>query len=494
MKKHIFTVFCLMAAALFSGCSKDKGNYDYTAIDDISIELPSSSYNVVSGGKLQIKPTLTHSIQANDLFYEWEIDGKKVSTERDLDILLPAMSYGKKTCAFIVKDNTTGMKFIKTFNIQVVGQINIGYYFLTQDESGNGVLSYLPISTETNPEPEVIQTSACGDIQFGSNPKAIVGIFSASSIAGYNKWSIALLSNGDKNRCILTDGTTFLPITLVSEDNYIDKSAGYTFNPEYCTSDMQKNVYFISDGKFVFYTKGLLYRPAKHKKDYYWSHPMPSNVGYPFFWVYDELSHKYYVIQSIKNNPSLGIVGDSKAYDDVIEIKDSPDLSGQNIIDAFYVMRKAQFVCSADNQGIHIHSFSGNYSSTSYTYDGESLLPVSGADADTKALLVKDLDWYFFVGNKIYTSPVEMPKLAEYMTIPDEYGKVTAVGVSGRNSRLLVATYDENATSDLKGSILLIDIETKTITARKHCINKCVSCLGANETTNPNYGDIGDGM
>lgn len=493
MKKHIFTVFCLIAAALLGGCSEDKGNYDYTAVDDISIDLPSSSYNVVSGGKLQIKPTLTHSIQANDLSYEWEIDGQKVSTERDLDVQLPAMGYGQKTCAFMVKDNVTGMKFIKTFSIQVVGQINIGYYFLTQDASENSLLAYLPIATDDNPNPEVIQTNACGDVSLGSKPRSIIGAFSSSNIAGYKIWSIILLSNGDENRCILTGGNTFLPIMLLSEGNFVEQSAGYKFNPEACISDRRGNIYFFSNGQCMFYTKGLLYRPAKHDKEYYWTNPIAANTGESFLWVYDQLSHKYYAIRALKNNPELGIVGDSRAYDDVIEIKDSPDLSGQAITYTGWTSTK-HFVCTAGQGKIQIHNFTRDYTADTFTYDGGVELSASGIDTDTKTLLVKNMDWFFFAGNKIYTSPVEMPKIADFMTIPDEYGKVTAVSASGRGERLVVATYDENATSEMKGSILLIDVATKKLTAYKHCMYKCVSCLGANETTDPNYGDIGDGM
>lgn len=485
-----------MATTLFHSCSSDKGNYDYTTIDDVSISLPANSYNVVSGGQLKITPTLSHSLtEGNALTYEWQIDGKTVSHEEVLDILLPAMGYGKKTCAFIVQDNTTGMKFIKTFNIEVVGQINIGYYFLTEDEEKNSVLTYLPIATEANPNPEVIQTSACGDVSLGSKPRSIIGAFSSSNIAGYNIWSLILLSNGDENRCILTGGNTFLPITLLSSGNFVEQSAGYDFNPETCISDRRGQIFFISNGQHVFYTKGLLYRPAKHDKEHYWSNPIAASTGESFMFAFDQLSHKYYVIRPIKSNPELGIVGDSRAYDDVVEIPNSPDLTGQTITyTCFNSNNRNHYVCTAAADGMHIYSFGRDYNVDTYSFDGEVVLPVSGTNSDTKTLLVKDLDWYFFIGNKIYTSPIAMPQLAEYMDIPEEYGKVTAVSVSGRGERLVVATYDENATSELKGSIVLIDIATKQITAYKHCMHKCVSCLGANETTNPNYGDIGDGL
>lgn len=496
MKRMIRCNLIGMGVLLLSACSEDKGNYDYTPIDELSITLSSFSSNVVSGGNLKITPTIEHSMEdaAENLSYVWEVDGQQVSTERNLDVMLPAMSFGEKECAFIVTDNTTGMKFIENFTITVVGKLNVGYYFMTEDEQQNTVMAFLSTASEENPNPEIVQTQACGDLSLGSRPHELNAFFSNNALAGYMKWSFILLSDGDENRCIATEGSTFLPLTLISEDNYVDAEAGYEFNPEFCSADLTGNLFFISNGQFISYSKGLLYRPARHEKEYYWSYPLPSNNGLAFYWVFDKLSHKYYAIKSITNNPELGIVGDANAYDEVVPVVDSPDLSGQQILGTFSIVRQASFVCTANQEGIRIHEFSNDDTMLSFKYDGATFLPVSGADADTKVLLVKNLDWFFFIGNQVYTSPKDMPVLSDFMTIPAEYGKVVAVSASGRQSRLVVATYDENASSEFKGSILLIDIETKKIIPYKHTIHKCVSCAGANETTNPNYGDIGDGL
>lgn len=495
MNKYMLCSLFSAAVIFLTNCSEDKGNYDYDAIDDVTITLPASYYNVVSGGRLKITPVLTHLLEEKkgELSYLWEVDGTAISTDLNLDVLLPAMSYGSKVCALTVTDNTTGMKFIKTFSLEVVGEISVGYYFLTEDDSQNTIMSYLPIATEENPDPEIIQTKACGGALFSASPISITGIFGASNIAGSGIWSIIILSKGEGNRCVVTEGKTFLPTTIVSETNFVDQNMGYTFNPESCINSMQGELYFISNGQFILYKRGLLYRPAKHEADYYWSYPMASCMGYSFFYVYDTLSHRYYAIKPLVTNPELGIVGDSNAYDDVVEIGDSPDLSGHTIIGAFSLLRKANLLCTATTEGLHLHTFS-NVGTTSFQYEGETMLPVSGAGADTKAVVVKNLDWYFFVGNRIYTSPIDMPKLADYATIPDEYGRVTSVSVSGKQSRLVVTTYNEKSNSELKGSILFINIETKEIKAYKNVIHKCVSSLSANDATSDWYDIGGDGL
>lgn len=485
----------MVAMLLLCNCSQDKGNYDYTEIDDVTISLPASLYNVISGGNLKITPTLEHSLKdkQDELSYAWEIDGNVVSNELNLDIMLPAMSYGTKDCALIVTDETTGMKFYKSFEIEVVGEISVGYYFLTEDDQNKTLLSFLPVATETNPNPEVIHTKACGDLEFSSTPISITGMFSAGSLAGYGIWSIIILTKDGENNCIVTDGNTFLPSTTLSTSNFVEQNKGYTFNAQSCITSRQGKAYFISNGQFVYYNKGLLYRPAEHSGTYQWSYPIPSSQGYNFFFVYDGLSHKFYVIKPLVTNAELGIVGDSNAFDDVVEIENSPDLSNEDMIGTYMISGKGHYACTATREGIHLHSFS-NTGNTSYSYDGETLLPVENADGDTKAIVANNTDWYFFVGNKIYTSPVDLPKLSDFLTIPEEYGKVTSVHVSAKASRLIVTTYNENSSAELKGSILFIDIYEKQIIAHKNVIHKCISCLGANDATNPYYEIGGDGF
>ncbi len=485
MKKYIYSFVFAMAALLVS-CSEDKGNYEYESIDDISITLPSSFYNVVSGGLLKIIPSLTHTLEQNTdhLSYVWEVNGEVISTERELNTLLPAMDFGTKLGALTVTDNTTGMKFIKTFQVNVVGEINWGYYFLTEDEAKNTVLSYIPAATDANTDIQVVHTKACGEYAFASSPISLISKYSSNAIVGtYYTWAIAVLAKGEGNQIVITDGSTFMPKAILSAESFVDKESGYTFNPETAIITRKDVLFLISDGKAIMYNKGLLYRPAVHDKEYYWDYPIASAYGDPIFFAYDRLSQKYYALKQGE---------DKYAYDTVWELRNSPNFTGKHIVSALTVANKAEYVCAADEEGLHLYEFYVHYPVTYVDCVANNTLPVSGAGADTKAVIVNKNDWYFFIGNKVYTSPVKLPQLSEYLTIPEEYGKVTAVSVSAREKRLAVATYNENSDSEMKGSILFIDIATKEITAYKNSIHKCVSCLAANESTNRNYGTYGD--
>jgi hypothetical protein len=73
MKKIFYILFALVVSAAFTSCYSDKGNYDYTDLDSLSIEIPYTTYNAALGGKLQISPTVTTVIDNSDLSYYWEV-------------------------------------------------------------------------------------------------------------------------------------------------------------------------------------------------------------------------------------------------------------------------------------------------------------------------------------------------------------------------------------------------------------------------------------
>ena len=92
-------IFLVTAIFGLGSCYDDKGNYDYTPIDEISVEGIQNSYSALVGGKLEISVNLIHSIEnAGDehLAYSWNVTGEEVSTEKDLDVFLPPLPLGKK--------------------------------------------------------------------------------------------------------------------------------------------------------------------------------------------------------------------------------------------------------------------------------------------------------------------------------------------------------------------------------------------------------------
>ena len=105
-------------------------------------------------------------------------------------------------------------------------------------------------------------------------------------------------------------------------------------------------------------------------------------------------------------------------------------------------------------------------------------LPLAGADADTKGVLVAENDWYFVVGNKVYTTPVLKPTLADFVTLPDDIGKPVAVAVSAKETQLIIATYDAGSPKEYKGSFAIVELMSKEVTLHRNVMGKCVVAKG----------------
>ena len=484
----------LGVSLLFLSCAEDKGNYTYTHIDEITIDSIKNNYTKVVGDSLSIPVTLTHSAvnKSENLSYLWEINNQKVAETKDLNILTPSdMSFGNKIARYTITDNNNGMKFYKTFSVNIVSPFNWGYYILTEKEDHSTRLYYFSVMDNNT---KFIYTTSVNGIEFGNYPQMIKGSFGyISSLEDYF-WSINILTKEGDNPVIMTENATFIPTATVNSSNFTDQSVGYTFAPEFVQNNRQGNVFFVSQGKFVSYTKGLLYRPAQHKKEYYWSYPIWSQAGYPHMFVFDELSQKYYVIKSQPNVPEEGIIGDSYAYDRVVEIKNCPDFSGQTIIGNYAEFADGKdyiTVVTANTNGIDLTKLSYISASEDGNLESKTTLSATGADNDSQAIIVTKT-WYFSVGNAIYTSPILLPTLSKFIDIPTEYGKIVNIQKSALESQLIVTTYDKNSSSELKGSVIFIDIQTKKMTAYTNVIDKCISIMSCN-SDGFGWGDYGDG-
>ena len=75
------------------------------------------------------------------------------------------------------------------------------------------------------------------------------------------------------------------------------RDRGDTFNPTDAVYMLTDAVYYVSNGKIYSYNSGLLYRAAKHDKEYYWSNPASA---YTYVYVFDELSKKFYILKVLE--------------------------------------------------------------------------------------------------------------------------------------------------------------------------------------------------
>ncbi len=143
-QQYLLVLF--LAVSLATGCYKDKGNYDYTAINQVSITADTpNDISVLLQDTLRINTTLTQTIPSSAGFsYEWVLFQSiaapltrwPMGTSKDLKVQV-TQPPGQYVLDYFVKDKTTGVEFRKRFNISIVGKFNEGWLVLEETDANN---------------------------------------------------------------------------------------------------------------------------------------------------------------------------------------------------------------------------------------------------------------------------------------------------------------------------------------------------------------------
>lgn len=500
MKLNIYPLAAVLALSLLTGsCAEDSGNYDYKNINEVTIGTISSQL-CEAGSHLTINPTIAVVDESSiNLSYSWTIGTEEVSTERNLDIDLPTLSYGEHLCALTIKDKDTGMQYRQTFTITIANPFNYGYYFLTRKDDGATEMAYIQAKDEDNSTIEDVKyATGVAEYQFGEEPQQIYGTFSWQNV----NWQITFITQKGDNPVIITDNNTFLPTSLVTSNNFIEQDKGYVFKPENTVVSMSTNVgqFFTSNGQFIRYANGKLYRPARHLQEYYWTHPTIGDKGASYAWVYDELTKRFYTLQAYYSDiPELGIIADSYAYDNVIEPANNEEIDGEILYTSDKYSNVNVFnVYTKEAGGLKIYTFNKSFNAQDATFVGETLLPLPESNGKPGFTVgstgLSNGIFYVSSGNEIYSSPTTLPELSSFVTVPSDLGTIEYLGISALGNRLVAVLYDENSSEERKGSVVFIDIASKKITHTfPHILHHCVSFLGANEIPSAYYDPVGDG-
>ncbi|MDU1892893.1 MAG: PKD-like family lipoprotein [Dysgonomonas sp.] len=146
MYKYIFrkyiVVIILSISCLYS-CYEDKGNYDYTSINEIAIGNIQKEYSLKVGEEITIKPTLHSSMSNNNYTYEWVLTkytiGNEVkynhvwSTLKEWDNFSLGLPNGTHSLYYRVKDTSTGVSWTSdVFSIKIFNDISAGFFILSE--------------------------------------------------------------------------------------------------------------------------------------------------------------------------------------------------------------------------------------------------------------------------------------------------------------------------------------------------------------------------
>lgn len=146
MKKTRLLYILPVLALMFNSCYKDKGNYEYKDINEISISGLNTSYDVLFRvDTLRIEPQIDFTMDTQDpdrYVYEWRVgtatDNNKrplIGSERNLEYpvtLLP----GSYTLYFNVRDKETGVTWTQGTTVVVTTAVATGFYISGEDAEG----------------------------------------------------------------------------------------------------------------------------------------------------------------------------------------------------------------------------------------------------------------------------------------------------------------------------------------------------------------------
>lgn len=131
----------VLGLLLFTSCYRDKGDYSYKDLNEISIDLP-DVVSVQQGMVLEVSPKFTFALEEDEtnLSYEWVVsiptssDSVNVvlSTDRDFSEQIDYASGNSYPFSLKVTDNSTGVTYRKGMSLEVRTEYQPGYFVVEQ--------------------------------------------------------------------------------------------------------------------------------------------------------------------------------------------------------------------------------------------------------------------------------------------------------------------------------------------------------------------------
>lgn len=153
--QHWKTALLLIVSLWFASCFDDKGNYDYTNLNQVVITLPFTSATVARGEVLDVIPevSLNGDTLGDHARYEylWKLfpttlDGKEwiLGNTRSLYYRME-MPPGQYLLVYSIKDKETDLNWKESINVVVKSEISEGWLLLTAVEEGGVVVADMDI-------------------------------------------------------------------------------------------------------------------------------------------------------------------------------------------------------------------------------------------------------------------------------------------------------------------------------------------------------------
>ncbi|GAA4302520.1 PKD-like family lipoprotein [Aestuariibaculum suncheonense] len=155
MKKIIY----ILSALLFASCYEDTGNYNYTEIEDITIEeVPSQLGDLILiEDTIKINPVVGPKAEFdnNNFNYYWSLkegtggSAKLVRFAFEKDLVMPVTLAGDITLMFEVEHKETGIINYQIVNARGVSKFSNGMYLLKETSNGKTDIDMIGLDSQT---------------------------------------------------------------------------------------------------------------------------------------------------------------------------------------------------------------------------------------------------------------------------------------------------------------------------------------------------------
>ncbi len=469
--KRNYVIIGLLFFWLAMACTEDKGNYDYTPLNDLSISGIEAEYLIERDSQLIIPVTITANEDFQEgrydyLWYAWRInnaaDPDTLSLEKDLDVAISIVP-GEYDLRYIVTDKETKIIYTYRTDLTVIDSYSKGIMALS-NAGGEADVTFINAVNTITPH---VYLEANGETA-GTNPS---GIFYIGGGEFVNPLVVIATEEGTK----VANPADF--------SEFMDFSELFYFAPEpgimqcLCKSNWGYDEYVIVDGKvynrYLSFVENL-YQPydPQAKGDYYAAPFSMYEASDAFF--YDKKGQRF-----IYNN--YGVMIPVEASSGAFNAADMQ----MDMVYGFALDENLRAVMEDEAGQRYMISatkavtYSDDYSETYIRVTPISMLPMDKegcAEASTFAMSTRDMGFlYYAYGNKIACiSTVTGNILAVY----DGFGAGKQVDYiefdrTENTDRLWVGVSDGSGTAE-SGSIYFLKMASDgSLTEETHFENVC---------------------
>lgn len=484
-------LFIGFSVLFFMSCSKDLGNYDYATVNKLDsvlvkagVKLEGSSYSIGIGDVLKINPIIytSNKLDDSDYTFMWIIGGDTISRTKNLELNSYQVNGGQKQCSFNLTSKTTQVTYTVPFFLNVSVSVLQGYYLLTEDLDHNAHMFYKGNALTS----KFFSYNKIGEFVLGKNPIALdITEVRTSATAGYfSVFSVA--TKEGENPVMIGDLRTNLATQVFKKNDamaFENSSEGFV-----------PNIVKLKEGIGLANIRGKVHFLGKgYVGPNVFDDPLDYNFGDADFYFNNRTFYGLFLMGYDQKNEKLRIfasrIGSApnsfqESFDNLITIntKDHKILGGTEVLEGsnYYEM-----LVTKKNNEIFLHKITHGasnigYLPKEYKLESSKIMPEINNAVDFRFRFGSGL-WYFASGRSIYRFSNVGLDLQEVIKLPEDgTGNITSWNFdfsnNGSHKHIVIATYNPNESSALKGSVYTYKIDSPVpANVEKYATYKVVS-------------------